>query len=203
MQATRSRIVEHLKERGSATVQELTDATGLTSMTVRHHLAVLEADGLVHCTKERGHVGRPRHVYSLTENALSLFPERYNELADRLLTGLKAIGAKREIARVLEEIGADIVRTYCEDVADKSLEERLGVLVNVLSDEGFLASWTKADDTYVLTEYNCPYLLVGHDHPEICRVDWQVITSLLDSPVERQSCMLHGDTNCTFHIQQA
>ncbi|MFQ5341110.1 MAG: helix-turn-helix transcriptional regulator [Anaerolineae bacterium] len=201
MQATRSRIVEHLKQRGQATIQDLTAATGLTSMTVRHHLAVLEADGLVSSAKERGHVGRPRHVYFLTENALSLFPERYDELAHRLLEGLKALGARREVTRVLEKMGANIARIHRGDLAGKSFEERLDLLISVLSDEGFLASWAEEAGKYTLTEYSCPYLLVGQDHPEVCQVDWQVITRILDAPVKKETCMLQGDTNCTFHIR--
>ncbi|MFQ5594513.1 MAG: helix-turn-helix transcriptional regulator [Anaerolineae bacterium] len=201
MQATRAQIVEHLKQRGRATIQDLTTATELTSMTVRHHLTVLEADGLVSSAKERGHVGRPRHVYFLTENALSLFPERYDELADRLLKGLKALGARREVTEVLEEMGADIVRTYHGALAGKSFEERLDLLIHILSDEGFLASWVEEAGKYILTEYSCPYLLVGQDHPEVCEVDWQVITRILGAPVKKETCMLQGDTNCTFHIR--
>ena len=41
MQATREKIVELLKERGHATVEELADEVGLTQMAVRHHLNVL------------------------------------------------------------------------------------------------------------------------------------------------------------------
>ncbi|MFQ5855829.1 MAG: helix-turn-helix transcriptional regulator [Anaerolineae bacterium] len=201
MQATRSRIVEYLKEQGRASVQDLVTATGLTSMTVRHHLTILEAEGLVSSMKERGHVGRPRYIYSLTDKALSLFPERYDELADRLLKGLKDLGAKRAITQVLERMGNDIVGDCHANLAGKSFEERLNILVDVLGNEGFLASWEQGDGEYVLTEYSCPYLLVGQDHPEICRVDWQVITTILDAPVKRESCMLHGDTNCRFHIQ--
>ncbi len=170
-------------------------------MTIRHHLAVLEAEGLVSSTKERGHVGRPRYVYFLTENALSLFPERYDELADRLLQCLKSLGARQEITQVLEEMGADIVKAYQADLAGKSFEERLDILIDVLGDEGFLASWEKGDGEYILTEYSCPYLLVGQEHPEICQVDWHVITRILDTPVKRQTCMLQGDTSCRFHIQ--
>lgn len=201
MQATRSRIVEHLKQHGRAAIQDLTTATGLTSMTVRHHLAVLEADGLVSRAKERGHVGRPRHVYFLTEKALSLFPERYDELAHRLLEGLKALGARRQVAKVLEQMGADIARSHRKNLAGKSFEERLDLLVRVLGDEGFLASWAEEAGKYTLIEYSCPYLLVGQDHPEVCEVDWQVITRILGAPVEQQTCMLQGDANCTFHVR--
>lgn len=202
MQATRSRIVEYLKEYGRATVRELADATGLTPMTIRHHLMVLDSDGLVDSEKERGHVGRPRHVYFLTQNALSLFPERYDDLAERLLSGLKALGASQEISHVLERMGTEIAETHCEGLAGKPFEERLDALVDILGTEGFLASWEKDQNgEYVLTEYSCPYFFVGQDHPEVCQIDWQVITTILDAPVTREDCMLHGDTNCKFHIQ--
>lgn len=202
MQATRSRIVEYLKEHGRATVQNLATATGLTPMTVRHHLAVLEARGLVSSAQERGHVGRPRDVYFLTESALSLFPERYDQLAHRLLEGLKNLGAKAEITWILDQMGADIASNCCEKLGGKSLEERLDFLIDVLGEEGFLAAWDRREDgRYILTEYSCPYFLVGQEHPEICRIDWKVITTILDAPVKRRTCMLRGDTNCTFHIR--
>lgn len=201
MQTTRSRIIEYLKEHGRASVQDLAVATELTSMTIRHHLTILETDGLVNSEKERGHVGRPRHVYCLTDKALSLFPERYDELAGRLLEGLKDLGAKREITEVLERMAAQITDDYREELADRSFEERLDLLIDVLGKEGFLASWEKREGEYVLREYSCPYFLVGQEHPEICRVDWQVITTILNAPVKRQSCMLHEDSNCTFHIR--
>lgn len=204
MQVTRWHIVEHLKEHGAASVQDLAEATGLTPMTIRHHLSILESDRVVKSKKQRGHVGRPRHVYFLTENALSLFPERYDELADRLLKGLKALGVDQEIAQVLQRMGREIARSYRKEVDGKSFEEKLDALIEALGNEGFLASWDKSQDgDYTLTEYSCPYFIVGQDHPEICQIDRQLITSILDTPVERETCMLHGDTNCRFHIQSS
>ena len=38
MQVTRQRIVDHLRKHNQATVDELTQAVGLTHMAVRHHL---------------------------------------------------------------------------------------------------------------------------------------------------------------------
>ena len=200
MQATRLQIVEYLKKHGRASVQELAEAAGLTPMTIRHHLNILESEGYVRCEKERGHVGRPRYQYFLTENALSLFPERYNQLAGRLLQGLKELGARQELTHLFERMASDIIDKYRSELTGKSLEERLRVLINILQEEGFLASWEKAGDQYLITEYSCPYLLVGQEHPEICQVDQKVITTILGTPAEKQSCMLDGDCNCTFVI---
>ncbi len=47
MQETRQRILEIIKMRGQATVNELTRELGLTAVTIRHHLDVLHRAGLI------------------------------------------------------------------------------------------------------------------------------------------------------------
>jgi DeoR family suf operon transcriptional repressor len=200
MQRTRSEIIEYLNEHGHATVQALTAPTCLTAMTIRHHLTVLEDEGLVRREQERGHVGRPRDVYFLTEEARALFPERYDELAGRLLNGLKELGATEQIHAVLDGMAAELTAEYRRKLEEKSLEERLDLLIDVLGSAGFLAGWDYDGGAYVLKEYSCPYYAVGQDHPEICRVDRQIMNTILDRPVKRYSCMLDGDAHCTFHV---
>ena len=51
MQTTRRTILEILRERGQATVDEMADQLGLTPMTVRHHLNLLQSQDLVVVTK--------------------------------------------------------------------------------------------------------------------------------------------------------
>src|SRR3990167_9315351 len=75
MQSTRQHILEYLQRQGRATVKELGNLLGLTSTGIRQHLTVLERDGLVDAREERGRVGRPTLVYSLTEKADALFPK--------------------------------------------------------------------------------------------------------------------------------
>lgn len=203
MQHTRSEIVEYLNEHGHATVQALTTPTGLTAMTIRHHLAVLEDDGFVRREQERGHVGRPRDVYFLTDEARALFPERYDQLAGWLLNGLKELGATEQIHAVLDGMAAELTAEHSADLDEKSLEERLDLLIDVLGNAGFLAGWECDAGGYVLKEYSCPYYAVGQKHREICRVDRQIMNTILDRPVQRHSCMLDGDAHCTFQVAES
>jgi len=82
MQSTRRQILEYLQRHGRGTVKELGQLLGLTSTGIRQHLTVLERDGLVDVREERGHVGRPTLVYSLTEKADALFPKTYDVLVN-------------------------------------------------------------------------------------------------------------------------
>ncbi|HEX2922718.1 MAG TPA: winged helix-turn-helix transcriptional regulator, partial [Chloroflexota bacterium] len=85
MQRTRRQILDILKRRGRATLEELSKEVALSPVTVRVHLSVLQRDDLVSVEEVRGKVGRPYFVYSLTEDAEELFPKRYHALANRLL----------------------------------------------------------------------------------------------------------------------
>ncbi|GAF88364.1 unnamed protein product, partial [marine sediment metagenome] len=75
IQSTRQQILQYLQRHGRATVKELGSLLSLTSTGIRQHLTVLERDGLVDAREERGRVGRPTLVYSLTEKADALFPK--------------------------------------------------------------------------------------------------------------------------------
>src|SRR3989304_6712291 len=85
MQSTRQQIREYLQRHGRGTVKELGNLLGLTSTGIRQHLTVLERDALVAAHEERGRVGRPTLVYSLTDKADSLFPKTYDTLASVLI----------------------------------------------------------------------------------------------------------------------
>ena len=56
MQATRQRILEILKERGAATVEQLATELELTPVTIRHHLDILRRAGLVESQKEERYI---------------------------------------------------------------------------------------------------------------------------------------------------
>ncbi|HEY5640138.1 MAG TPA: helix-turn-helix domain-containing protein, partial [Dehalococcoidia bacterium] len=80
MQTTRQQILDYLRRHGRGTVKELGQLLGLTSTGIRQHLTVLERDNLVEAREERGRVGRPTLVYSITETADDLFPKAYDQL---------------------------------------------------------------------------------------------------------------------------
>ena len=79
-----------------------------------------------------------------------------------------------------------------------STEERLNYLVVLLEEEGFEASWELSEGRYILTEYSCPYYSVGQKHDEVCTLDKQLVQIVLDTEIEQESCMLHGDAHCQF-----
>src|SRR5436305_1563977 len=88
--SSRQEILRLLRRRGGLTAEDLARAVGITAVAVRQHLQVLEAAGLVGSASERRPIGRPRRVYSLTDQADELFPTGYHLLANIILEQLRA-----------------------------------------------------------------------------------------------------------------
>lgn len=84
------------------TAAELSEALGIGAVGVRQHLALLERDGLVHASGVRRAVGRPSHLYALTEAAEALFPKAYDHLLIDALEFVRAQGGEHAIAHLFE-----------------------------------------------------------------------------------------------------
>lgn len=200
MSSTRVEIVNILRKSGFASVNDLASATGVTAVSVRHHLSSLQAEGLIAATESHNGVGRPKLLYSLTQTALERFPTKYLRLTDRLLNEIKSALPAPGLERMFTAIAQDIAAGHAHKFKGKSLAEKMARLVEVLGEEGFMAAWNKVGDAYHLTEYNCPYFAIGQRHPEICTLDQTLISKVLDTMVEKTTCLLNGDQRCVFII---
>lgn len=196
--STREIILDAIKQSNEATVESLANVADVSPVTVRHHLNSLQAEGLLETRSIRRKVGRPYYVYSLSDQGHELFPQRYMRLSSRLLDELKANFPAGTVDIIFNNVVQQIVDEHRKDFDHLSVEQRLDYLVGLLADEGFLATWESSDDKYVLIEYSCPYYSVGQKHHEICMLDRRLVQIVLDTDVEQESCMLHGDSRCQF-----
>jgi DeoR family suf operon transcriptional repressor len=197
---TRETILRALRARGHCTVKELADAAGISPVSVRHHLSSLQADGLIELEEVRHGVGRPHHVFSLTDEAHELFPTRYFRLTNRLLGEIKEIMPVGSVEGLLTGVADAMASDYAAQLKGLPLEKRLGRLVELLDEEGFSAEIERQGDEVVIRELSCPYYQIGQAHPEVCMIDQEFIAQALSLPVERVRCVLDGDAHCAFSV---
>ena len=198
--STRDVILRTIKQRHQATVDELAEAAGVSPVTVRHHLNSLQAESLLISDSVRRKVGRPYHIYSLSDKGNELFPKRYAQLSTRLLEELKRQFPSEVVRELFQNVVKDIVAEHRDAFEHLDFEERLTFLVELLGDEGFLARWEKRDGEYHLIEYSCPYISLGKEHTEICTFDKELIIAVMGAQVEQHGCMLTGSHCCEFTI---
>lgn len=205
MQAVRQRIMEILKERGSATVAELADTLGMAQVSVRHHLDILVGEDLVAQTgvRRRDGAGRPSQMYTLTPQALKVFPQRHDVLASSLLTELKASLPGHEVRELLARVAERAAHEAPPSAKDQAIEDRLSEVAGFLTQKGYNARWEVNNGHYELHACNCPYAGVSERHPELCWMDQALIQHLVPGAIRLQTQALDGAHRCTYIVPQA
>lgn len=201
MQSTRETILNILKKRGQATVDELGQELGLTAVTVRHHLDVLRGEGLVAApnARHRKTPGRPQYAYALTEEASAFFPKKYEQLTSLILDEMHACLSPEELDQIMKRIGRRIA-----DQADLpsggDFSSTLTATVEFLNRMGYMACSERNDGSYLLHVANCPYERVAQNGQEPCTMDLAMLTRLLGVEPERTAWSAKGDPQCTYEI---
>jgi DeoR family suf operon transcriptional repressor len=198
--ATRDRILRTLRLRGKCTVNDLAQAAGVSPVSVRHHLANLQADKLVEAEEVKHGVGRPRLLFALSDSALEMFPSRYFRLTSRILEKIKDSMSSDAVQNLFASVASTMAADYAEQLEGLPLEERLERLVQLLSEEGFEAELEAHNGNVTIRELSCPYYRMGREHPEVCMIDQTFIATSLSLAVERVTCLLDGDSHCSFSI---
>lgn len=201
MKSTRDRILQALLKQPRSTIADLARAVGINPISVRHHLTNLQAEGLVSAEEERHGVGRPRLLYSLTQDGLELFPTRYLRLTTRLLDQLKERLPQPMVGELFLQVAQDLAAEHADQLKGLSMEERLEAMKSILAEEGFVVEWEKSGREYHIHEITCPYLQVGQSHPEVCTVDQTLISKMLAVPASKVRCILDGDARCTYVVR--
>lgn len=202
MKSTREKILENLMENPQSSINDLARVVSINSISVRHHLTSLLAEGLVQGEEERHGVGRPRMVYSLSQKGIERFPNRYFELTSRLLDQMKESLPPAVINKFFTDIAENMIKDFEKSTEGFSTEQKLDYIKELLQKQGFSVSWKKEDSRYLIYENGCPYFHISQSHPEVCSVGHTLISRVMDIPVSKVSCVLDGDSSCAYSITE-
>jgi predicted ArsR family transcriptional regulator len=201
IQSTRQQILEYLQRHGRATVKELGSLLDLTSTGIRQHLTVLERDGLVDSREERGRVGRPTLVYSLTEEADALFPKTYDALAIVLLEEIRASQGNERLHELLRQVAERMAAPYSERMEGKPLAERVRETVAIMEEQGCVVDCRHADADYYIDEFTCPFPKVAQQDHAICVLHVDFIRILTGADTRLTESLLRGQRACSHRVR--
>ncbi|RPI93591.1 MAG: winged helix-turn-helix transcriptional regulator [Chloroflexi bacterium] len=201
MKSMKDKILQTLLRKPKVTINDLAETVGINPISVRHHLTNLQMEGLIAAEEERHGVGRPRLVYSLTEEGMERFPTKYLRLTTRLLAQMKESMPGPLVTKLFNQVAEDLASEYTNQIQGLSMEERLEFVKELLAQEGFTVEWEKKGTEYQIHEISCPYYQIGIAHPEVCTVDQTLISKMLALPANKVQCILDGGTQCTYVVQ--
>jgi predicted ArsR family transcriptional regulator len=203
-------VARLILEHGPVAASSLGERLGLTPAAVRRHLDALLAEGMIEVRRARPQAhrgrGRPAKLFAITDAGRSTFVHAYDDLASSALrflaetAGEQAVGefARRQLAGLEAKLGPL--------VQSAPPEQRVRVLAEALSADGYAASASKAPVRGLLAEgeqlcqQHCPVAHVAAEFPQLCEAETEAFGRLLGTPVQRLATIAHGDGVCTTHV---
>jgi predicted ArsR family transcriptional regulator len=179
----------------------------VTTMAVRQHLAVLQAEQLVQFTDEPGKVGRPARLWRPTPKAHDRFPDSHAELAVGMLQAIQSAFGEQGLVHLTEEWTRQQGQSYRAQMprSDAPLEERVASLTRIRCEEGYMAEWGRRHDgTFELMEHHCSIAKAARFCPKLCGGELSLFRAVLgdDVSVDRVEHILSGDRCCSYRITE-
>ena len=200
--STRGQAVALLR-RGAQTVEEMSQALGVTDNAVRSHLTVLERDGLVRQVGVRRGTGagKPAVLYELHPDAEPLFSKAYAPALTAVIDVLVDSLPLEESERLLRQVGGRIAQSV-GGTASGSLDQRVHAAAQVLSALGGDVRVEETDSGLRIRGSGCPLSTVVSKRPEMCRAVEAMVSDVAGSAAESH-CDHGAQPRCCFDISAA
>ncbi len=198
---TSDRLLMLLKTRGNLSTKALAEALGISVPAVRQHLKAQSE--FVEMDEQRHRVGRPAQIWRLTPAAQSRFPDTHAELTVRLIESIEHSLGETALNAVIADRMKETLRNYQRRLFGvTSLAGKLKRLVQIRSEEGYMAELVREEGRWLLFENHCPICAAATHCQGFCRNELLLFQTLLgdEVEVERIEYLLEGGERCTYAI---
>ncbi len=211
---TREKILQYLLQNrpseDASTIKEIADEIDISINATRQYLIVLEKEGFVAKSQKKGVSGRPAMGYTITEEALSVFPKAYADFSVKLINEIKERIGVSETNEILREVGKRIADEIRDEVEaemkpDKDLDplrNRLEALAKVYLKYGKYPELVEEEDSFALKNLNCLIYEIAKADPLVCTVDETIISELVGKKASKEKCLRQGDECCLYRIKK-
>ena len=184
----RQKVLTYLTKTRTASAREISRSLKMSAATVRHHLRVLVADGRLEVESVRGHEGRgrPEKVYSLPQAALG---DNLSTLSEAVLT---EAGSKLKMDALAKRLAGE------SNFANQPIAKRLNLVVEKLNQMNYHARWEAGAEGPRILFGHCPYAAIIAKHPELCRMDAELLGELFGDELEQIAKIENSHGVCIF-----
>ena len=212
MKTSRQQLFDFIKNHHVVVTAEISRALNMTEANVRHHLTILQYQGLVEVVGSRRTQGkgRPAQLFRISRQSMG---HNLDKLADALLNELyqsSEINAEDLLHNVAYRlVDRHIYRGARGRLTSTSGEHyviRLHYTIEYLNKLNYRARWEAHSEAPRIMLGYCPYADILPEHPELCSLDGYFLEELLDAPVTQISKLTtdeRGIPSCTFRVEIA
>ena len=218
MKTSRQQVLEYIRSQRVVSAGDLSRALQMTEANARHHLKVLNEEGLVAEVGKRlkESKGRPVRLYGLSEQAAGHnLGSLAGALLDEVLSSKQEQLSAEDKIEILEQLAARMLNQPLADhpspilsetrLHSAGLTQRLFQAVRWLNGRHYDARWEAHALAPRVILAHCPYADILAVHPELCRLDRSLLEGLAGAPVEqiaRLQLDRLGGRQCVFAVQK-
>lgn len=203
METSRQKLFEYIRAKRAVTIPEISQALQMTPANARHHLKILQNQGLIEVVGTQKNLirGHPSKIYKLVDCILG---NNIDKLSSILLSEMKT-SRDQDYDNFLKKIAHKIIHNnHQPGNSVRSLTNRLFFAIEQLNKMYYFARWEAHANSPRVIFGNCPYKSIIDANPDLCRIDKYILEELLDTRVE-QTLKLGVDAKglkqCIFSIQ--
>jgi len=203
-QRSATRLLHALKSAGPQSAVAIARRLGITSAAARQHLAKLKAEGLVAFEVAAAGVGRPRHLWHLTQKGHARFPDNHAGLALELIQSVGRVFGAEGLESLIAEREKASLGLYKSRLGRGDLGQRVRRLAQLRSEEGYMAEVAPAPGGgFLLKENHCPICVAARVCQGLCRSELALFRAALGPgvEVERLEHILAGARRCAYRIR--
>lgn len=136
---------------------------------------------------------------------MARFPDSHADITVQLLKSVKSLLGENALNLLIGDREAIVYQKYNKALTGaETLDQKLKILSQKRSEEGYMAEWKKEDDTYYLTENHCPICAAATECQGFCRSELNNFRQLLgpEYNIERTEYILDSGKRCTYKIEK-
>jgi DeoR family suf operon transcriptional repressor len=191
-----------LHHRAGISVDELADHLNISRNATNQHLSSLARLDLIDSVLRPSTGGRPVRGYFLSSEGLELFPRRYTDFSNFLISWIRSNNGGQALQNCLSELGNKIAREFIPRVSRlNSLALKIGEVASIMNELGYESTAQTTDDgASEIIASNCLYHQIAAECEYVCELDISLMETLLEARVDHQECMVRGGHCCRFGI---
>ncbi|GGM68419.1 MarR family transcriptional regulator [Thermogymnomonas acidicola] len=192
------RIIGALKRFGEMSLSEVASQVSMTRMGALKRLASLEEKGIVGRREVRQGVGRPMHIFFLTDRAETILQASYGKLLTEFIDYLERDGRRSVITDFISaryEVQAQAYSLKCSGLEGEELMKRIEGL---REEDGYMPQLIKGVGCYELLQFNCPILFVSRRVREACGMERKMLSCVTGMDVQVSHTIAENGKVCRF-----
>ena len=180
------------------TLDQLANLLEISRNAVTQHIAGLEKLNCIESRMLPSAGGRPSRAYTLTDIGMAMFPKQYALFSTALLKTISENFEGVELEKLLITIGRDLAIPFKDRVnnSDNKIEE----VIKIMEELGYEARLSSLNTSTEIVAKNCVFHDLAVENSAVCELDRSLISTLLESKIEQQECMVKGGSSCRFCI---